>query len=52
MVINIIVAILVSAISNKILAAYTFKVIDGYVKDVVETAKESIRNAYSGKRAT
>lgn len=49
LIVNILVAIVVSAISNKILAAYTFRVIDGYVKDIVEIAKQSIRNAHFSK---
>lgn len=43
------ISILVSVISNKILAARTFSVIDGYVKDMIVIAKKSIRDAYSGK---
>lgn len=40
------VCIVVTVITNRILAIRTFKVIDGYVKDLFETTKESIRNAY------
>lgn len=51
---EILVAVLVSAmvsstmtlILTKAIAAYHFKVIDGYVKDMVEIAKEQIRLAY------
>lgn len=51
---EIVVAVLVSAavsstmtlILTKAIAAYHFKVIDGYVKDMVEIAKEQIRKAY------
>lgn len=42
----------VSVVANKILAIHTFKVIDGYVKGLLEITKESIRNAYSGKRTS
>lgn len=38
--------IVVTVITNRILAIRTFKVIDGYVKDLFEITKESIRNAY------
>lgn len=51
---EILVAVLVSAVVSstmtfiltKAIAAYHFKVIDGYVKDMVEIAKEQIRKAY------
>ena len=51
---EILVAVVVSAVVSstmtmiltKAIAAYHFKVIDGYVKDVVEMAKEQIRKAY------
>ncbi|MCM1039821.1 MAG: hypothetical protein NC434_10905 [Ruminococcus sp.] len=45
----VLIALLVSFITNKILAIYTFKVIDGYVKELFEITKKSIRDAYSGK---
>lgn len=47
--ISIVVSIAVSIASNKILAAHTFNVIDDYVKDLIEVAKKSIRDAYSDK---
>ena len=40
----VITSVIVSAIYNKIAAAHTFKVIDGYVRDVVELAKQLIRD--------
>lgn len=40
------ICIVVTVITNRILAIRTFKVIDGYVKDLFETTKESLRNAY------
>lgn len=43
---------LVTVIVNRILAIHTFKVIDGYVKELFEITKESIRDAYSGKRTS
>ena len=51
---EILVAVLVSAVVSstmtliltKAIAAHHFKVIDGYVKDMVEIAKEQIRIAY------
>ena len=36
---------IVSVIYNKISAAYTFHVIDGYVKEIIELAKNSIQDA-------
>ena len=46
----VILAIVLSAISSamvaKVIAAYHFKVIDSYVKDMIELAKEEIRKAY------
>lgn len=36
----------ITLILTKAIAAYHFKVIDGYVKDMVEIAKEQIRKAY------
>lgn len=46
--INVIIA-LVSIIINLCIAAYTFVKIDGYVREVIELAKESIRDAYLDK---
>ena len=51
---EILVAVLISAVVSstmtliltKAIAAYHFKVIDGYVKDMVEIAKKEIRKAY------
>lgn len=43
------VCIVVTVIMNRILAIHTFKVIDGYVKDLFKITKESIRNAYGRK---
>lgn len=40
------VCILVTVITNRILAIHTFKVIDGYVNELFEITKESIRNAH------
>ncbi len=37
-------AMIVSIICCKITAVHTFKVIDGYVKSLIEMAKESIRD--------
>lgn len=48
----VLVSLCVSVIANKILAVYTFKVIDGYVKDLFEITKKSIRDAYSGERTS
>lgn len=48
----ILVSLFVSVIANKILAIYTFKVIDGHVKDLFEITKKSIRDAYSGERTS
>ena len=49
--INVIIA-LTSIIINLCIAAYTFVKIDGYVRDVVELAKKSIRDAYLDKGTT
>ena len=46
----VLIAAVVSAIVSKIIAVHTFNVIDDYVKDVVDMAKESIRNAHFNKR--
>lgn len=46
------IALGVSVIANRILAIYTFKVIDGYVKDLFEITQKSIRDAYSGERTS
>lgn len=43
------ICIVVTVITNRILAIHTFKVIDGYAKDLFEITKESIRNAYLSK---
>lgn len=47
------VSLVVTVVTNKILAVYTFNVIDGYVTDVcdeiLKITKESIRNAYLRK---
>lgn len=43
------ICIVVTVITNRILAIHTFKVIDGHVKDLFEITKESIRNAYGRK---
>lgn len=42
-------SLIVSVLCCKISAAYTFKVIDGYVKDMIEIAKKSIRDTYFDK---
>lgn len=47
-----VIAMIISLVCNKISAAYTFKVIDGYVKNMIELAKKSIRDAYSDKRSS
>lgn len=44
------IALGMSIIANKLLAIHTFKVIDGYVKELFEISKKSIRDAYSGER--
>lgn len=49
MVVCVAICILVTVIANRILAIHTFKVIDGYVKDLFEITKESIRDTYSNK---
>lgn len=40
------IAVIVSMICNKILAVHTFNVIDGYVRELVEMTKKSIRDTY------
>lgn len=50
-VLSILASLIVSVIYNKISAAYTFKVIDGYVKDVIGMVKELIRDARVDKGA-
>lgn len=52
MIMCILVSVCVSVIANKILAVYSFKVIDGYVKDLFEITIKSIRDAYSGERTS
>ena len=47
--ITIAVSVVVSVISNKLLAVHTLNAIDGYVKEMIEVAKASIRDAHSGK---
>lgn len=42
-------AFVVSVICCRISASVIFKIIDKYVADVVDVAKESIRNAYTSK---
>ena len=42
-------AIIISVICCNISAKVTFVVIDKYVGDMIELAKDSIRDAYSGK---
>lgn len=44
-----VVSIAISLIVGKMVAAHTFLVIDGYVKDIVDMAKKSIRDAYLNK---
>ena len=44
-IISAVTAFVVSAIYNKVSAAHTFEKIDGYVRDVIELAKQSIRDA-------
>lgn len=39
----------VSVVCCRISASITFRIIDRYVKDIVDMAMESIRNACSGK---
>ena len=39
----------VSVVCCRISASITFRIIDRYVKDIVDLAMESIRDAYSGK---
>lgn len=43
------VSLVVTVITNKILAVHTFNVIDGYVNNLLEMTKETIRNAYLRK---
>lgn len=45
----IVISVIVSVVCNRILAIYTFKVIDGYVESMIDMAKESIWNAYFNK---
>lgn len=42
-------AFIVSVVCCRISALMTFRAIDKYVADIIEMAKESIRNAYSDK---
>lgn len=44
--VSVVASTVVSVICCKISAAHTFNVIDGYVKDMIELAKKSIRNAH------
>lgn len=46
------VSALISALVAKAIAAYHFRVIDSYVKDMIELAKREIESAYAsqGKR--
>ena len=41
--------VVVSVVCCRISASITFRIIDRYVKDIVDMAMESIRDAYSGK---
>lgn len=50
--ISALIALGVSIIANKLLAIHTFKVIDGYVKELFEISKKSIRDAYFGERTS
>ena len=43
------ICIVVTVVTNRILAIHTFKVIDGYVKDLLEMTKESIRDTHLNK---
>lgn len=49
MTVCIVVSLMVTVITNKILAVHTFKVIDGYVNDLFEITKKSIMDAYLHK---
>lgn len=40
----VVISLLVSVVYNKIEAAKTFEIIDAYVRDVIELAKQSIRD--------
>lgn len=40
-------SVVVSAIVAKAIAAYHFKVIDSYVKDMIDLAKKHIEEAYT-----
>lgn len=42
-------ALAVSVICCKIYSIYALKIIDKYVKDIIELAKQSIRNTYFDK---
>ncbi|MBD5504120.1 MAG: hypothetical protein HDR09_20225 [Lachnospiraceae bacterium] len=44
-----VVSLVVTVVTNRILAIHTFKIIDGHVNELFEITKESIRNAYLGK---
>lgn len=44
-----VISIIVSLICGKIIAIHTFNVIDGYVREVIEMAKKSIRDARTNK---
>lgn len=48
-IISAVTAFVVSTIYNKISAAHTFEVIDGYVRDVIDLAKQSISDAKINK---
>ncbi len=45
-------ACITSVVCCRISALVTFRIIDKYVVDMIETAKESIRNTYINKRST
>lgn len=45
-------AVIVSVVCCKIMSRIIFEIIDKYVKDMVELAKKSIRDAYRGKGST
>lgn len=44
-----VVSIVISLIVGKMIAAHTFMVIDGYVKDIIDMAKKSIKDTCLNK---
>lgn len=44
------VSVIVSIICNKVLTVHTLNVLDGYIEEVMEMLKESIRDTYLGEQ--